>query len=1185
MAPAILNLSSSSSFSPQHAIVLLVHLIILLSCHAVKQSAARSVNYSEMDRQALLSFKASISSDPVGVLHSWSTSSLDFCNWSGVRCGMTHPLRVTSLDLNSRQLNGNLSSSLANLTSITQLDLSNNQLLGSIPKELGTGSKSLRVVNLAFNSLAGGIPHSLASSSSLTVLNLTNNLFFGTIPASLFNGSSNLAIIDLRMNAFSGPIPNFYKMSALQILNLAQNNLSGSIPPSLGKVSSINLISLEMNNLEGSIPETLTSLANASKLQWISLDNNKLVGTPPPAPSLSRAAAHSLCVSLRRRRRLHPHRLQTLAAVRSFSLSLSLSRAASHSLRRRRRRSRCRIHPRRRQTLAAAAHVPALPDAAAGTAGGVEAGISCELFHSAVVVDGGAWVWAKGDGGRLGLGDESSAFVPRHNPNLSELRVLALGGTHSAALTASGEVFTWGYGGFGALGHYVYHRELLPRKVNGPWEGKISHIATRGAHTAAITDSGCDEGDHRLGLGSRGGPGAAGSLSVPSKPPWDLEIGDAFIIHYTYRCDYDMKGKLTHGKVAESRFDKRSYDRKPAAIQYGNGSVAGFFNEDSVTIGDLVVKDQIQTYSFSLLLKIAYYYFPGAVLNFLNNAHILDVLVIANNVIAQQEVQSEDPLMVHLCWFGSTTCHGLLILAWRLLGPRLVFSEVAVDVRAPSAYGSYLNVCRRLFIGHNNPHHAARASSNMKGHLPRAVGNLSVGLRQIHFGKNQLIDPIPVEIGNLVGVISLSLRGNKLSGQIPSTIGNLSQLSMDQIPIQILNGTSLYVSLDLSNNLLTGSIPPQIGALITLVVLDISFNKFSGEIPSSLGQCVSLLSLDLKHNMLNGSIPQLLGQLKSIVLLDLSQNMFVGQIPEFLVNFSFLNQLDLSNNYFEGPIPTGGIFQNSSAVILDGNTRLCSSSSYSIFGFPICPTTTLAKRKNNAHLLIIVIPPVTIVVLSFFFFMVTLLKGKQAHTTSCYKETMKKVSYVDILKATNWFSPVNKISSSHTGSIYIGSFLTECEVLRNTRHRNLVKAITVCSTVDLENNEFKAIVLEFMANGSLDMWVHPKLHQNSPKRGLSLGQMIRIAADVASALDYMHNQLTSPLTHCDLKPSNVLLDYDMTAIGDFGSAKFLNATLNAWLVSEEQSDISHLSMEWDTKSRPDVMCTVLECYCLKCSLE
>uniref|UniRef100_A0A0E0P670 Peptidase A1 domain-containing protein n=1 Tax=Oryza rufipogon TaxID=4529 RepID=A0A0E0P670_ORYRU len=162
-----------------------------------------------------------------------------------------------------------------------------------------------------------------------------------------------------------------------------------------------------------------------------------------------------------------------------------------------------------------------------------------------------------------------------------------------------------------------------------------------------------------------------------------------------------MKGKLTHGKVAESRFDKRSYDSKPppknlplpqnglpqsvgkgsllcflkakgwasslsvgkpAAIQYGNGSVAGFFNEDSVTIGDLVVKDQIQTYSFSLLLKIAYYYFPGAVLNFLNNAHILDVLVIANNVIAQQEVQG----YLNICWQMMCSVLRILLHCFRL---------------------------------------------------------------------------------------------------------------------------------------------------------------------------------------------------------------------------------------------------------------------------------------------------------------------------------------------------------------------------------------------------------------------------------------------------------------------------------------------------------------------------------------
>ncbi|KAJ4827237.1 Hydroxyproline O-arabinosyltransferase 1 [Turnera subulata] len=44
------------------------------------------------------------------------------------------------------------------------------------------------------------------------------------------------------------------------------------------------------------------------------------------------------------------------------------------------------------------------------------------------------------------------------------------------------------------------------------------------------------------------------------KPPWDTEVGKKFIIHYTYGCDYNMKGELTYGKFGEWRFDKRSYD-------------------------------------------------------------------------------------------------------------------------------------------------------------------------------------------------------------------------------------------------------------------------------------------------------------------------------------------------------------------------------------------------------------------------------------------------------------------------------------------------------------------------------------------------------------------------------------------------------------------------------------------------
>ncbi|XP_058096201.1 RCC1 domain-containing protein RUG3, mitochondrial isoform X2 [Magnolia sinica] len=83
--------------------------------------------------------------------------------------------------------------------------------------------------------------------------------------------------------------------------------------------------------------------------------------------------------------------------------------------------------------------------------------------------------------------------------------------------------FCRGYGGFGALGHSVYHRELLPRLVKGAWNGKISHLATSGTHTAAVADSGelytwgRDEGDGRLGLGAGGGPDETGALGTPSR--------------------------------------------------------------------------------------------------------------------------------------------------------------------------------------------------------------------------------------------------------------------------------------------------------------------------------------------------------------------------------------------------------------------------------------------------------------------------------------------------------------------------------------------------------------------------------------------------------------------------------------------------------------------------------------------
>lgn len=74
----------------------------------------------------------------------------------------------------------------------------------------------------------------------------------------------------------------------------------------------------------------------------------------------------------------------------------------------------------------------------------VSAGVACGLFHSGYWANGQLWMWGKGDGGRLGLGTEQSAYVPQLNRHVQEpVRTAALGGLHTMALTLDGAVYTW----------------------------------------------------------------------------------------------------------------------------------------------------------------------------------------------------------------------------------------------------------------------------------------------------------------------------------------------------------------------------------------------------------------------------------------------------------------------------------------------------------------------------------------------------------------------------------------------------------------------------------------------------------------------------------------------------------------------------------------------------------------------
>ena len=100
-----------------------------------------------------------------------------------------------------------------------------------------------------------------------------------------------------------------------------------------------------------------------------------------------------------------------------------------------------------------------------------------------------------------------------------------------------------------------------------------------------------------------------------------------------------------------------------------------------------------------------------------------------------------------------------------------------------------------------------------------------------------------------------------------------------------------------------------------------------------------------------------------------------------------------------------------------------------------------------------------------------------------------------------------------------------------------MKIITSCS-----NLYFKGLVFEFMSNGSLEKNLYPDRDDDNGEYVCELGlkSLLGIAKDVAHAMEYFHHDSFVKVVHSDIKPSNVLLDKDMsTHVTDFGIVRVI----------------------------------------------
>ncbi|XP_039160936.1 receptor-like protein 19 [Eucalyptus grandis] len=199
----------------------------------------------------------------------------------------------------------------------------------------------------------------------------------------------------------------------------------------------------------------------------------------------------------------------------------------------------------------------------------------------------------------------------------------------------------------------------------------------------------------------------------------------------------------------------------------------------------------------------------------------------------------------------------------------------------------------------------------LTGRLPDF--NSSSPLEELSLPRTSFFGELSTSIGILPSLSYLDVSNCKFSGSIPASLANLSNLRYLDVSINPFTARSIssfswvwkkkkLATLELQMINLYGEIPPSIGNLSQLGVLSLDDNQLSGAMPSQLMNLTQLTVLYLTNNQLSGSIPSGLMNMTPLVVLDLAVNKFHGEIPSSIFQLQNLENLRLFENNFSGTI-------------------------------------------------------------------------------------------------------------------------------------------------------------------------------------------------------------------------------------------------------------------------------------------